>query len=162
MRKRGSIGAWLVLMVLGTGSVARAGQAADRVVVAGGGALLAGAVRNARALALDRIGEHAACRELFAAHGADAERLLADAAYRRAEPDEAGGLCERGAAAFTGMRTGRTAICADNFLKLGRHYGAVVLLHEALHVAGLGQAPHHPGAHTSREIDWMVRHSCGL
>jgi hypothetical protein len=47
-------------------------------------------------------------------------------------------------------------------LKLGRHYGAVVLLHEALHVAGLGQAPHHPHAQTPQEIDRMVRRSCAL
>jgi hypothetical protein len=124
--------------------------------------VLVAAVRGAREVALDRLGERVECRELFAGQGADGARLLLGAWYRRAAPEEAGGLCEKGAAAFTGMRSGRVAICADNFLKLGRHYRAVVLLHEALHVAGVGQAPHHPGAQTSREIDWMVRHSCGL
>jgi hypothetical protein len=130
--------------------------------VAGGGARLVAAVRDARTVALDRLGEHAECRGLFEDHGADGLRLLHEAAYRSAVPDEAGGLCERGAAAFTRMRSGRTALCGDNFLKLGRHYGAVVLLHEALHVAGLGQAPHHPHAQTPQEIDRMVRRSCGL
>jgi hypothetical protein len=60
------------------------------------------------------------------------------------------------------MSTGRTALCADSFLKLGRHYGAVVLIHEALHVAGLGQHPHHPGAQTPQQIDRVVKESCGL
>jgi hypothetical protein len=143
------------------------GRGADRKttvlpVVEGGGALLGAAVRDARALALDRIGERAECRELFTEHGADGTHLLLTADYRRAAPDEAGGLCEKGAAAFTGMRSGRTALCADSFLKLGRHYGAVVLLHEALHVAGLGQHPHHHGAETPQQIDRRVRRSCGL
>jgi hypothetical protein len=123
---------------------------------------LVAAVRAARAMALERLGEHAECRGLFDSHGADGARLLAESAYRSALPDEAGGLCEKGAAAFTGMRSGRTALCEDNFLKLDRQYGAVVLLHEALHVAGLGQAPHHAHAQTPQEIDRMVRRSCGL
>jgi hypothetical protein len=139
-----------------------AGQSSEPGAVTGGGARLVAAVRDARAVALDRLGEHAECRSLFAGHGADGSRLLLEAAYRSAVPDEAGGLCEKGAAAFTGMRTGRTALCSDNFLKLGRHYGAVVLLHEALHVAGLGQAPHHAHAQTPQAIDRMVRRSCGL
>jgi hypothetical protein len=154
------------ILVIGLGSsLASAGDRggpASRVAVTGGGARLAAAVRDARAVALDRLGEHAACRDLFEHRGGDGSRLLAEAVYRSAVPDEAGGLCERGAAAFTGMRSGRTALCRDNFLKLDRYYGAVVLLHEALHVVGLEQAPHHPHGQTPREIDRMVRRSCGL
>jgi hypothetical protein len=152
-----------VMVVTSTTGLARGASRERRPEpVAGGGARLVAAVRDARAVALDRLGEHAECRGLFASHGADGSRLLIGADYRNAVPDEAGGLCEKGAAAFTGMRSGRTALCSDNFLKLGRHYGAVVLLHEALHVAGLGQAPHHAHAQTPQEIDRMVRRSCGL
>ena len=38
----------------------------------------------------------------------------------------------------------------------------VVKVHEALHVAGLGEHPHHPGAPTPVEIDRMVKQRCGL
>jgi hypothetical protein len=157
---------WMVAAVLvataTTGLAQAAGPEQKPGAVTGGGARLVAAVRAARTLALDRLDDHPECRGLFEGHGADGSRLLVDAAYRSAVPDEAGGLCEKGAAAFTGMRSGRTALCRDNFLKLDRHYGAVVLLHEALHVAGLGQAPHHPHAQTPQEIDHMVRRSCGL
>lgn len=148
--------------VFGTSEPAWAEPDVSRVAVKGGGVLLVAAVRDARAVALGRLGEHEECRNLFAHRGADGARLLETSVYWRAEPGEAGGLCEKGAAAFTGMRSGRTALCADSFLKLGRHYGAVVLIHEALHVAGLGQHPHHEGAETPQQIDRRVRRSCGL
>jgi hypothetical protein len=153
----------LVLCVLASGGEAALGDSGTPLVwVQGGGALLAAAVRDGRAVALDRLQERAECRDLFADHGADGVRLLRDASYRKADSEEAGGLCGKGAAAFTRMRSGRTALCADSFQKLGRYRAAVVLLHEALHTAGLGEAPHPPGAQTAREIDRMVRRSCGL
>jgi hypothetical protein len=141
-------------------------QAEDREVAAplvrGGGAVLTRAVRVARTIALERIAEVGECRELFTERGADGGRILLDADYRVAQPGEAGGLCEKGASAFTGMTTRRTALCRDSFLKLPAHVRAVVLLHEALHVAGMGQYPLHPGEMTARQIDGMVSRSCDL
>jgi hypothetical protein len=145
-----------------TGAPVSAQPNAAVPAVEGGGGMLAAAVRDARAVALDRIEKREDCRDLFVERGIDGAGLLRTTVYRRAVPEEAGGLCEKGAAAFTGMRSGRTALCTDSFLKLGRHYGAVVLIHEALHVAGLGQHPHHPGAETPQQIDRRVRRSCGL
>jgi hypothetical protein len=162
MTGRKSVEAFLSIGLLLGGASRAWGTSRDLASVEGGGALLGAAVRDARAVALDRIGEREDCRELFAERGFDGASLLQTASYRQAAPNEAGGLCEKGAAAFTGMMSGRTALCADSFLKLGRHYGAVVLIHEALHVAGLGQHPHHPGAQTPQEIDRMVRSRCGL
>ncbi len=157
---------WAATLVLIGGLVGSPLQATDRearqVAVKGGGAMLIEAVSTARRIALGRIGEVEACRELFAAQGADGARILLDADYRAALPGEAGGHCEKGASAFTGMTTGRTAVCADAFLKLRPHVRAVVLLHEALHTAGVGQHPVHPGGMTPRQIDAMVGRSCGL
>src|SRR6185436_9468218 len=145
MKKPACLGAWILIGVLGWGSAAAAGNRSRDGGAAGwvegGDVHLAAALSDARSMALARIEQHPECRELFGGRGADGARLLDRTAYRSAALGEAGGLCERGAAAFTGMRTGRTALCSDNFLKLDRHYRAVVLLHEALHVAGLGQAP---------------------
>jgi hypothetical protein len=152
----------VLIGVVAAGAPAFAAPNAAVPRVEGGGGMLAAAVRDARAVALDRIEQREECRDLFVEHGVDGAGLLRSAVYRRAVPEEAGGLCEKGAAAFTGMGSGRTALCADSFLKLGRHYGAVVLIHEALHVAGLGQHPHHPGAETPQQIDRRVRRSCGL
>ncbi len=137
-------------------------RSAPRAAVKGGGAVLVEAVSTARRIAIGRIGEVEECRQLFAEQGVDGARILLQADYRAAQPGEAGGLCEKGASAFTGMRTGRTALCTDSFLKLRPHVRAVVLLHEALHVAGLGQHPQHPGEMTPRQIDGMVGRSCDL
>jgi hypothetical protein len=151
----------VLIVVLGPGSV----PALDRPApapVKGGGAVLIAAVRGAQSMALERLGREERCRQIFAEHGADGARLLLEADYRVALPNEAGGLCEQGASAFTGMTTGRTALCQDAFLKLPASRRAIVLLHEALHVAGMGQHPIHPGAMTARQINGMVASSCDL
>jgi hypothetical protein len=123
---------------------------------------LGAAVRFARGVAAGRIAGKPSCRQLFDERGADGVGLLDRIEYEVADGGELGGLCARGAVAFTRMGTERTWICSDSFLKLPREQGAVVLLHEALHVAGLGEHPHHPGAPTPVEIDRMVKRSCGL
>lgn len=152
----------LLIVVLGSGSVAALDRPAPGPLVKGGGAVLTRAVRGAQSIALDRLGREEQCRELFAERGVDGARLLLEADYRVALPGEAGGLCEKGGSAFTGMTSGRTALCQDSFLKLPAPRRAIALLHEALHVAGLGQHPIHAGAMTAREINGMVARSCDL
>ena len=39
---------------------------------------------------------------------------------------------------------------------------AMLLLHEALHYAGLPERPVHRGAMSSKEISTLVRNRCGL
>jgi hypothetical protein len=150
------------ITVSGAGAISAEDRPAARPLVQGGGAVLTAAVRTARSIALERIDRELECRDLFAARGADGARLLLDADYRVAQPGEAGGLCEEGATAFTGMTTRRTAICGDAFLKQTPHVRATILLHEALHAAGMGQHPHHPDGMTPRQIDAMLGKSCGL
>ena len=152
----------MLIVMLGSGSVFALDRPAPGPLVKGGGAVLTAAVRSAQSIALDRLGKEEECRELFAERGADGARLLLEADYRVAQPGEAGGLCEQGASAFTGMTTGRTAFCQHSFLKLPAPRRAIVLLHEALHVAGMGQHPLHPGAMTAREINGVVARSCDL
>ena len=151
----------MLIAIFGSGSVSGLDRPAPGPLVKGGGAVLIAAVRGAQSIALERLGREEECRELFAERGADGARLLLDADYRVARPGEAGGLCEQGASAFTGMTSGRTAFC-QSFLKLPAHRRAIVLLHEALHVAGMGQHPLHPGAMTAREINGVVARSCDL
>ena len=161
MRRPDWLVASIVIVALDSGSVSAVDRPEPTPLVKGGGAVLTAAVRDARSIALERVEREERCRELFTEHGADGKRLLLEADYRVAEPGEAGGLCEQGASAFTGMTTGRTAFCRS-FLKLPAHRRAIVLLHEALHAAGLGQHPVHPGGMTAREINGMVARSCDL
>lgn len=151
----------MLFTVLGAGSVGALDRPVPGALVKGGGAVLNRAVRVAQSMALERLGREEQCRELFTERGRDGARLLLEADYRVAQPGEAGGLCEQGATAFTGMTSGKTAFCPD-FLKLPAPRRAIVLLHEALHVAGMGQHPIHPGGMTAREINGMVARNCDL
>jgi len=156
---------WIVPLLIGAltaGPVAADRKAAQALTVKGGGPVLVHAIWTARRIALQRIASRTECSDLFQVRGADGARILLEAEYRAAEPGEAGGLCEQGASAFTGMTSRRTAVCTDAFIKLEPGTRATVLLHEALHVAGLGQHPLHPGEMTARQIDAMVGRSCGL
>jgi hypothetical protein len=149
-----------LVTALTCGAAHAAGSAADATLISE--PRLAVALRSAQEVAAERLAGHHDCRELFARRGADGARLLSTTEYAVAEAGERDSLCARGAVAFTRLGTDRTTLCRDGFLRLDRQRGAVVLLHEALHVAGMGERPHHPRSLTPQEIDRMVKRSCGL
>jgi hypothetical protein len=67
-------------------------------------------------------------------------------------------ICERGYAA-TIVGAPSTFVCR-NFQHLSDERAALVLIHEALHHAGLTEYPQDPEAMTSARINRMVDKSC--
>ncbi len=71
-------------------------------------------------------------------------------------------VCQRGVAATTQVHGNSVSLCRQWLPRLDRHQLAMLLIHEALHHAGLGEAPTDPEAPTSRAINRMVSKRCGL
>jgi len=126
---------------------------------------LADAVRRQLFLAFSvaqrRLHDSATCRELFTGLGADGLATLARARYGAGAFDVVHGRCPGGAAAVTAVRSAEVRLC-PGFAVLKTTDAAVILLHEALHSAGLGEKPPDPAALTAPEINRLVRTSCGL
>lgn len=116
-------------------------------------------IRAARRLAGRRVVQSESCSALFA----PLERTGAEAVGAMSfdlDADPAG--CRRGVAAFTQLRGSVVSLCRDWLQRLDRYQLATLLIHEALHHAGLSEAPHDPEAPTSAEINRMVSERCGL
>ena len=71
------------------------------------------------------------------------------------------GHCSEGVAAYTSVGSPRTVLCPA-FASLSTSGAARILIHEALHFAGLGEKPADPKAPESYEINQIVTASCGL
>jgi hypothetical protein len=69
-------------------------------------------------------------------------------------------LCRR-AEGYTTVGGAPTFLCR-RFSKLPDRRAAMVLIHEALHHAGLDERPHDPEGPSSREINDMVSEACRL
>ncbi len=63
--------------------------------------------------------------------------------------------------AFTSLGSAVTRLC-PGFARLDDERAAVILLHEALHRAGLDEWPHDPDGLTPQGINELVREGCGL
>lgn len=123
----------------------------------GGSAHLAEAYATAHA----RLRLFPSCRGLFTAFGGDGEDFLAGSLYVRATGLHETQICGRRVAAFTALGSPVTRLCR-NFRRLDAEGGALILIHEALHFAGMPEAPHEKDALTSQEINHLVAESCGL
>jgi hypothetical protein len=122
-------------------------------------------------LAVERLRESPSCRDLFARLGADAFETLATGLYfpvdsYRREVE----VCGRNAAAssrggknlaYTMVGGAPTFLC-HHFARVSTETAAVMVIHEALHHAGLTEWPHDRLAMTSPEITEMVREACGF
>lgn len=112
-------------------------------------------------LALDRLDEAPPCGALFEVLGGDGRELLARTVYTLPAGPRESGVCRR-AVAFTAPGSVRTVVCPVRFRALPKGEAAAVLLHEALHLAGLAEWPYDPEALTSEEITELVRSRCRL
>jgi hypothetical protein len=108
------------------------------------------------ALAVREV-DQAECRALFSPLGTDALDDLATSLYYAAPGT--GGPCKDGTAAFTVVGSPATWLCPV-FERLVSEDAALILIHEALHKAGLPESLSTPGAMTSDQINRMVRTSC--
>jgi hypothetical protein len=117
-------------------------------------------LRSGFTLALRRVHRLEACRELFARLGADGLDTLSFTTYSPAGDGWQREVCAS-SEAFTTVGGGRVWLCGG-FGWLSDEDAAAVLLHEALHSAGLGERPLDPTGPTPDEIDRMVASGCGL
>jgi hypothetical protein len=112
-------------------------------------------------VAVERVREVPECRELFADLGANGMEALDMVVFLPIGKAQArGGVC-RGSSAYTLVGGGPIWLCRD-FSRLSDTQAAMVIIHEALHHAGLSEYPQDPDAMTSTLINQMVMKNCGL
>jgi hypothetical protein len=112
-------------------------------------------------VAIERVREVPKCRQLFADLGADGMGALDMTVFLPiARARAPGGVC-RGSSAYTLVGGGPIWVCRD-FSRLSDIQAAMVIIHEALHHAGLSEHPRDPNGMTSISINQMVMKECGL
>jgi len=111
-------------------------------------------------LATERLREVPECRALFEPFGVDGVEKLRTTMYYTPEKYIESGVGRR-SYAFTEVGVRVTWVCR-RFADLTDYRAAMVVIHEALHYAGLTEAPLDPNGMRSREISSMVAKACGL
>jgi hypothetical protein len=111
-------------------------------------------------LAVERVRQVPACNGLFAELDADGIQMLSTTLYYKAELKMELKVCP-GALAYTLVDGAPTWLCR-RFERLSDERAAAVLLHEALHHAGMDEWPHDPEAAPASAIDAMVKEACGF
>jgi hypothetical protein len=111
-------------------------------------------------LAVQKVSNEPGCRDLFAQLGANGVEMLSTTLYYQASLKMEKAVCSE-ALAFTVVGGAPTWVC-QRFAKLNDRRAASVLLHEALHHAGMDEWPHDPNGLPPAAIDDLVEESCGL
>jgi hypothetical protein len=109
----------------------------------------------------ERLRSHASCRALFSRLGSDGAAKVEDASYHAASAEQERKHCRRGVFALTTVGAPAVALCRS-FARLSGQQAAIILLHEALHLAGQAEYPAVPGAPDSLAISRMVMTACWL
>lgn len=112
-------------------------------------------------LALAKVQGRRECAALFENLGANGAVLLATTIYLLPSGSAAPARCRGGATAVTTLGSPVTFLCPC-FTQISRREGAIVLLHEALHYAGLSEQPLDPAGLTPQQISAMVASACRL
>ncbi|MFZ5787477.1 MAG: hypothetical protein ACOY3Y_13630 [Acidobacteriota bacterium] len=116
-------------------------------------------LRDAFERALRRVASRPECARLFAGPAMDGERALCGTLYIAAPANLETGRCSR-SFAITHVGSPVTWVCST-LRRESANRAAGVLIHEALHHAGLTEQPADPAARTSVQITKMVRLHCG-
>ncbi len=111
--------------------------------------------------AIEKVRANLGCLELFEPFLASGVDRLERTYYAPPNPARTYSSCDRGALAYTHVGSPVTHLC-PSFGTISREEAAVVLIHEALHFAGLPEAPATPDAPTSKEISRQVIGACGF
>ena len=110
-------------------------------------------------IAAQRVQEVESCSDLFAEFGVDAMETLDKAVYMPVfSRHKVKKVCGRNLA-YTFVGGPSTFIC-PKFGRVSDQHAAMVIIHEALHIAGLEESPTNPGAMTSQQINSMVAKNC--
>lgn len=116
-------------------------------------------LRAAVRIAVERIEEVEECGELFFRLGADGEEMLRTTLYFPVSShNRKNGTCRK-AIAYTDVGSRSTFVCPE-FSRLSDERAALIIVHEALHYAGLPEKPQDRRAKTSLAINSMVGRSC--
>ncbi len=110
--------------------------------------------------ALRRIHHIPSCQGLFDSLGANGIEVLGNSTYTLAREDWEQQVC-KDSNAFVVVGSTKVRLCGA-FGWLSEADAAKVLIHEALHSAGLGEYPQDPDGPTAAEIDEMVKKHCGF
>lgn len=111
--------------------------------------------------AVKRIQRVEACGALFDDLMVGGLQALARSRYSPPQSQWEQRQCVSGIAAYTVVGSNRVVVCR-HFKQLNRRMQSAVLIHEALHTAGLSEAPLDPEAMTATEIQSMVEEACGF
>ena len=118
-------------------------------------------LRRAFGLAEKKIQKSDRCRVLFDGLEIDGVEALRRTFYEPAAIRSDVVHCQQGAVALTGLGGRRTRLCA-NFKLHSLRDQAGILIHEALHVAGMSEKPIDPDGMTPHQINQWVKKACGL
>lgn len=111
-------------------------------------------------VASQRLVESPACRDLFADLGANGFETLASTLFYPASAAHEKRLCG-GAWGYTTVGSAPTFLCR-RFSRLSEKRGALILIHEALHHAGMDEWPNDSTGLTSKAINSLIEDACGL
>ena len=111
-------------------------------------------------LASQRLVEAPQCGDLFSDLGANGLEALSSTLYYAASAANEKKLCN-GAWGYTTVGSAPTYLCRK-FSRISEKKGAMILIHEALHHAGLGEWPNDPKGLTSKAINNLVEDACRL
>jgi len=109
----------------------------------------------------ERLRDYASCRALFGRLGSDGAVKLNGASYYPASPEQERKYCGRGVSAVTTVGGSAVFLCRS-FARLSGQQAAIILIHEALHLAGQTEYPASPEAPDSSAITEMVMTGCRL
>jgi hypothetical protein len=112
-------------------------------------------------VAIDRVREVPECRELFTELGTDGVDTIAKIYFTPIGIHGARANVCNGSVAYTFVGGGPTWLCRK-FSRLTDKQAAMIIIHEALHQAGLTERPKDPNGMTSAGINRMVSKGCGL
>jgi hypothetical protein len=112
-------------------------------------------------VALDRVLEVPECRAMFSELGADALTTLGRVSFYPIGSHELKPNVCNGSVVHTLVGGGPIWVCRK-FSRLSNSQGAMVIIHEALHHAGLTEHPQDKSGMTSAGINAMVAKRCGL
>jgi len=111
-------------------------------------------------VAIQRLVEVPECRALFADLRAEGREILFSTLYYPASVAHEKRLCG-GAWGYTTVGSAPTFLCRK-FSRISDRRGALILIHEALHHAGMGEWPNDPKGLMSKAINHLVEDACGL